>query len=263
MSRPISAVSLAKVNSLDEIEESKKVTTPYVVPDQLYSIANSAVPFSTKVGGIPELAPPNEGIVEAGRCLEEMETFTQQLLQEPAKGDFFTTDDVDILRQLFACFTLQRELKQEKEIITHEDLKHQNEIQQELRQKYFNLKKQIKKQKKKAAIFGSVNLTAALALAGLVMLGFATGGVGAVIGAGIACASISQGATGITKGVLDHETSKKSGELFMVNEERDEIHREINDGVRELGEAIQGVMRTWQDLRKVITDRLDALRAIR
>ena len=49
----------------------------------------------------------------------------------------------------------------------------------------------------------------------------------------------------------------------MVNEDREEIHREINDGVRELGEAIQGVMRTWQDLRKVITDRLDALRAIR
>jgi phage shock protein A len=249
------------------VEETKKATLPLYDRDQLLTKANelnlATQVFIEKATDRPNLEAPKEQIVELNNSLDEMEEFADQLLKNEPADDLFASNDLDIMREMLALFAAQRELKAENFSLFQTELDHQQKQEKQIRQQTFDLQKTISNRQKDSEKFGNMQVATAVVMTGLALFAFITGGASALITAGIACAGVAQGTSRFSKGILDHKNSKDTGKMFSLNEEREQMQKDMQDNLKEISAAIHSVMKTYSDLRKALNERQEALRAVR
>lgn len=242
-------------NSLEVIEDSKKVQP--VSSEEILEVVNH---FQTKVDRLEH----NTGAANLSRedkeplirMSDEIENTLNDLSQDPS----FPNLDTVIMRKMILALEKQRKIRQNGEKMNLSELLFQQKRQEGLNDEFMNVKKEVVKTQKTAKGFKDAQIVTGIILAGCVLATLITGGgAGALIPLALGTAGVANGAATIGKSVFDHQKEKQSGELVNLSFQREEISGNIHDEMESVADAVRGVMRSWDDLRELLSKRNDAM----
>lgn len=130
----------------------------------------------------------------------------------------------------FVEFSLKhRELKEQGGLDYQRELLQYQEKNRGLQRKYYSLLDEINQTARTGKVLHWLNIGQTVGYAGLIAFSFATGGVGAVLGAAIPLLSLARGGTSLAEGILKYKNDLKTGDLFLINREIKENNSEIHD----------------------------------
>ncbi len=253
MSR-IESVSPLQPSGIKVIEDGKKVS-PLVAEEVVaaftkFQMSVQELEQKTAIGALSE--PQKTLLIKTTDGIEET---LNSLLKDPSP---YKDQEVEIMRKMVLFLSEQRALNETTEQIHLSEILFQQKRQTQLNNEYFNRKKELSELTKVAKGFEVASVVTGLVVVGCTLFTLATGGAGAALSVVAGGAALGNGISTVGKSIFDFQKDKKSGELFSLAAEREEITTDISDNMESVSDAVKGVMQTWSDLRELIASRLEA-----
>lgn len=213
--------------------KTKETTSTDVQPhtDALNN-TSSAVPRS------PRLDPPepisneklSKAIAELNKELLYRMKDTAEFEEEMLKSNSKKMDRL-ILFHIVAKSLDQKKLKETASLEAHENVLELQNRNKELHKKFYLILDEINATAKTNSILHWVNIGTTGGIVGLLAVGFATGGTGALLGIGLPALNIVKGGLSTAEGVLKYKNDLRTGEIIMVNHNVKENRNQITDKV--------------------------------
>lgn len=178
--------------------------------------------------------------------MEDTRNFEDEMQALPHKDHY-------ILRRLFKCGMAQKGLKEETAMMSIGEVNQKQKHNRELNDQAQELLDDIRNWAKQRKIPEWIGFISTFSTTGFLAAGFVTGGLGGVAMLAIPLFTLTKGISTASKGVLDHHTDVRQGELFMLRDRRSENTTKIQQGV----DKLKGVNDECLDIIKKLKEMLN------
>lgn len=227
---------------------------------------NSTVDSNITINRPPQLEPPKEA---EQKYAQSMASLNKEIIKrceeeiEKLQEEFRTASSQKLevlINWKFVQFALnQRDLKEQSGLqIQHELMETQKE-NSKLQKNYYSLLQDVQENVKTNKILRWVSIGQTVGYVGLIAVAFATGGASALISVAIPMLGLTKGATTLAQGVLQFKNDKKTGDMFMINQDvKDNTSTIQNDHIPSLQLISDDIGKLFKTLRKQIENQQKA-----
>lgn len=159
--------------------------------------------------------------------MEDTRSFEDEMQSLPHKDHY-------ILWELFQRGMSQKDLKEETAIMAISEVHQKQSHNRELNERAQELLDDIRNWAKQRKIPEWVGFISTFGTTGLLAASFVTGGVAGIMTLAIPLFTLTKGISTASKGMLDHRTDVRQGELFMLRDRRSQNTTEIQQRVDKL-----------------------------
>ena len=194
--------------------------------------------------------------------MKDMSEFEEELRRTTSSTKSFQLDKL-IINQYFIASMRQKISKEELGLDEQQNILRMHQQNKQLQEKYFSLLDEVKSRAQMTSLLGWINFGSTIGIVGALAVSFAITGPVAIIIVGLPALGVVKGVVSGAEGILKYKNNLKTGELFAIQEESNELMHQMKDGMEELKVCDEEISQILKTVREQLKNQSDAERIFR